>query len=154
MTPRVREAREGEAAAIAAAVAEQPLMARYGTTREGLAKNLAAAMVRGEGLLVADEGGAIAGMAWYTTTGMFGALGGYLRLIAVATGSEGRGLGALLLDEVERRVARESRRLFLLVSHFNEGARRFYAQRGYVEAGRLEGLVVDGIDELLMWRRL
>ncbi len=150
----IRDARADEVGAIADAVAGQPLLARYGTTRAALATSLGAALARGEGLLVADDEGAIAGMAWFTASGMFGALGGYLRLIAVATGQEGRGTGAQLLDEVERRVATSSRRLFLLVSHFNQGARRFYAARGYAEAGRLEGLVVADVDEILMWRRL
>lgn len=154
MTYPVRDARSDEARAIANAVAGQPLLARYGTTADALAGSLAAAMARGEGLLVADDGKAISGMAWFTEGGTFGGLGGYLRLIALAPGREGHGVGGALLDEVERRVARTSRRLFLLVSHENDGARRFYAARGYQEGGRLASLVVEGIDEIVMWRRL
>ena len=153
-SPRVREARSEDLESIALAVAKQPLLARYGTTCAALVDSLTAALARGEGLLVVEESGAIAGLAWFLATGMFGSLGGYLRLIAVAPGHEGRGLGGVLLDEVERRVALASRRLFLLVSHFNEGARRFYARRGYRESGTLPSLVKEGIDEILLWRWL
>ena len=69
-------------------------------------------------------------------------------------GCESRGLGARLMDEVERRTAEASRHLFLLVSSHNEGARRFYARRGYVETGTLPALVRADIDEVIMWKRL
>lgn len=149
----IRPARGDEAEAIALAVADQPLLARYGTTCAGLARSLDQALARGDGLLVAQEEGAVRGMAWFLASGTF-ALGGYLRLIALAPGTEGRGVGGLLLDAVEQEVAKASRHLFLLVSDFNDGARRFYAARGYRESGALPALVHEGIDEIVMWRRL
>jgi ribosomal protein S18 acetylase RimI-like enzyme len=135
-----------------APVADQPLLARYGTTRGGLAGALADALSRGDGLLVADAPGPV-GFAWYLPSGTL-ALGGYLRLIALLPGHESRGVGSLLLDEVERRVTLTSPHLFLLVSHFNEAAQRFYTRRGYASVGTLPSLVRPDIDEILMWRRL
>jgi ribosomal protein S18 acetylase RimI-like enzyme len=149
----IREARRDEASAIAAAVGEQGLFARYGATIDGLSRSLEGALSRGEPVLVAEESGAIAGFAWFLPSGTL-SLGGYLRLIAVAPGQEGRGTGGQLLDEVERRTSASSRHLFLLVTRDNDGARRFYAGRGYTEVGPLPSLVKPGLDEVLMWKVL
>ncbi len=137
---------------LAARVADQPLLRRYGTTAERLSRDLQAAHAAGQSILVAeDERGAV-GLAWFLPSGTF-ALGGYLRLIALAPGETGRGAGAALLDEVERRVRDQSRAIFLLVSHWNEGARRFYAARGYSEVGRLPGFVLADTDEIICFKR-
>jgi GNAT superfamily N-acetyltransferase len=149
----VRDATLEELPALAALVAAQPLLERYGTGADRLARDLASAHASGQPLLVADDGGRALGLAWFLPSGTF-ALGGYLRLIALAPGEEGRGAGGALLDEVERRVAQSSRALFLLVSHWNEGARRFYARRGYAEVGAIPAFVRADTDEVICYKRL
>jgi ribosomal protein S18 acetylase RimI-like enzyme len=148
----VREARLDELDALAAACAEQPLLKRYGTTAERLLKHLHGALAAQQ-LLVVEKEGAVRGFAWFLTSGTFAA-GGYLKLIALTPGAEGGGLGAALLDEVERRVATHSRFLFLLVSHWNDGARRFYATRGYREVGLLPKFVRDDTDEVICMKQV
>ena len=101
---RVREATAGELLLLAQTVAGQPLLERYEMSADKLARELSGALVRGDQVLVAEEGGRPLGFAWFLLTGTFGG-GGYLRLIALAPGSEGRGHGAALCDEMERRVA-------------------------------------------------
>ncbi len=133
-------------------IAKQPLMVRYGSTPTALSSAFARALDAGHGFIVAQQE-MLLGMAWFERTGIFGP-GGYLRLIALCPGSEGQGIGGLLLDEVERQVGQKSRALFLLVSSFNEGARRFYARRGYTEMGTLKGFVRDDIDEILCVKKL
>jgi ribosomal protein S18 acetylase RimI-like enzyme len=151
----VRPARVDELAALAAAVAPQPLLVRYEITAERLARLLGDAIARGEPVIVAapDADAAPLGFAWFQTRGTFAA-GGYLRLVAVAPGDVSRGVGAALLDAVERAVAVDSRHLFLLVSHWNEGARRFYARRGYAEVGRLPAFVRADTDEIICCKRV
>jgi ribosomal protein S18 acetylase RimI-like enzyme len=149
----IRELAPEDLDPLSRALAGQPLMARYGTTADGLRGSLERARSRGDGLLVADEAGAPCGLAWFLVEGTL-ALGGYLRLIALRPGSEGRGTGSALLAEVERRVRARSPNLFLLVTSDNDRARRFYAARGYAECGALPSLVREGIDEVLMWKRL
>ena len=150
----VRPARADELAALAAVVAPQPLLVRYEITAERLARLLGDALARGEPVVVAALGDAAPlGFAWFQTRGTFAA-GGYLRLIAVAPGDVSRGVGAALLDAVERAVAVESRHLFLLVSHWNEGASRFYARRGYAEVGRLPAFVRADTDEIICCKRV
>lgn len=150
---KVRPARLDELSALAAAVAPQPLLTRYEISSTRLAQLLAEAIGRGEPVLVADEGGVARGFAWYLYAGTLG-VGGYLRLIALAPGAEGQGAGAALLDAVEADVATRARHIFLLVSHWNEGARRFYARRGYAEVGRLPAFVRADTDEIICWKRL
>jgi GNAT superfamily N-acetyltransferase len=149
----IRPARLDELPALAAAVAPQPLLTRYEVSATRLAQLLTDAIGRGEPVLVADDGGTAHGFAWFLRSGSLGA-GGYLRLIALVPGGESRGLGAALLDAVEADVAAHARHLFLLVSHWNEGARRFYARRGYAEVGRLPAFVRPDTDEIICWKRL
>ena len=153
MSVIVRDARRDELPPLALAAAQQTLLVRYHADGARLGADLQAALDRGEPILVAEHDGAAAGFAWYLPHGGLG-LGAYLRLIALAPGSEGHGLGTALMDELERRVAAASRHLFLLVSHFNDGARRFYAARGYRECGLLPGIVRPEIDEIICWKRL
>ncbi len=96
----------------------------------------------------------VLGLARYSQSGMFGNLGGYLKLIAVSSAQTGQGMGARLLTAVEDAVRIHSRDLFLLASHFNEGAHRFYSRHGYREVGRLPDYVRPEITELIFWKRL
>jgi len=102
---------------------------------------------------VAEEEGAPGGLAWFLTSGTL-ALGGYLRLLAVLSSFQGRGLGSALLAAYEEETARGSAHAFLLVSAQNPGAQRFYRRYGYRRVGRLPELVVPGEDEIIYWKRL
>ena len=154
----VRNAERDELAALASAVAPQPLFIRYEQSGPILKRTLQAARDRGDGLIIVeDEHGCARGFAWFLRTGTFGS-GGYLQLIALEPGLEGRGYGAALLDEVERRIAAErpltAPTLFLLVSDWNHGARRFYASHDYQEVGRLPAFRRADTDEIVCMKRL
>jgi ribosomal protein S18 acetylase RimI-like enzyme len=150
---RIRPLEAAELPALSEALAALPLMVRYGRGAAGLARALEAARARGDGLLVAEDAGAVRGLAWFLTAGTL-ALGGYLKLIAVLPGGEGRGTGAALLRAFEAETARASAHAFLLVSDFNEGARRFYEREGYAVVGPLPGLVLPDVAEVLYWKKL
>lgn len=139
--------------ALSAGLAALPLLSRYGRTAASLSASLADARSRGEGLLVAEEGGAPVGLAWFLPSGTL-ALGGYLRLLAVLAPAQGRGLGAELLRAYEEATSRASAHAFLLASRENQAAQRFYQRHGYQEVGLLPSLVIPGQDELLYWKRL
>jgi GNAT superfamily N-acetyltransferase len=142
-----------DVAPLAGELERLPLMARYGRDAARLAADLRAALARGEGLLVEEEDGRVRGLAWFLASGTF-ALGGYLRLIAVAPGATGGGVGAALLAAFEAEAAKASRHAFLLVSDFNDGAQRFYERHGYARVGAIPGLVLADVAELVYWRRL
>jgi ribosomal protein S18 acetylase RimI-like enzyme len=149
----IRPLAPADVPALADGLAALPLMVRYGRDARALSRALEAALARGEGLLVAAEGGAPAGLAWFLPAGTL-ALGGYLRLIAVLAGGEGKGVGAALLRAFEAETARASAHAFLLVSDFNEAAQRFYGREGYQRVGALPGLVLPDVAEVLYWKRL
>jgi GNAT superfamily N-acetyltransferase len=139
--------------ALAAAISALPLMQRYGRDQAALAADFRAAYERGESLFVWDPGQGAEGVLWFFPTGTF-AMGGYLRLIAMAPGSSSQGAGAKLLAEFEAQVSASSRHAFLLVSDFNVDAHRFYEKHGYTKVGALPKLVRPDVDELVYWKRL
>ena len=75
--------------------------------------------------------------------------GPYLELLAVFPEAQGRGLGAEALGWLQREAAREGN-LWVMVSAFNGGARRFYRRHHFAEIGRVPDLVRPGHDEVLM----
>jgi ribosomal protein S18 acetylase RimI-like enzyme len=77
-------------------------------------------------------------------------LGAYLELLAIAPEARGEGLGSALLAHLESLVFAQARNLFVCVSDFNEGARRFYARHGYQEIGPIPDLLIPGSSELLL----
>jgi ribosomal protein S18 acetylase RimI-like enzyme len=80
--------------------------------------------------------------------------GAYIELFAVLPGAQGQGVGGALLRRVEAAYQGRTANLWLLVSAFNAGARRFYAHRGFLEVGVIADLVVPGEDEVLMRKLL
>ena len=147
----VRPAELRDAGVMADIVAGQPLWERYGYTRDQVSTDLEDA-ISGHGLLlVAETTAGILGWAWWQRRAGFG-VSPYLRLIAVARGAEGRGVGTSLLADSERRLKSSAKGLFLLVSDFNEAAQRFYESRGYQQVGRLPGFVIEDVAELIYWK--
>ena len=149
---RIRSAGEGDAPALAALVAGHPLFERYGVRPPTLAASLARAIDRGEHVAVATEGTATRGFAWWTPTGAF-ARSPYVRLLVVAADATGAGVGAQLMDAVERGAFEIASDLFALANADNEGAHRFYARRGYVEVGRIDDYIAPGLHEIVLRKR-
>ena len=155
---------------LARELAHGPLLSRYAADEARLGAELSALADsdhRTETLLIAEEtashaesaesvdaAGRLCALARFSHAGMFGRLGGYLQLIAVAPSHQGQGVGSLLLSHVEQTVRTHSRDLFLLASHFNEAAHRFYARHGYREVGQLPAYVRPDITEHIFWKRL
>jgi len=149
----LRPAVTADVPALAAGLARLPLLVRYGRDATRLARDLEAALGRGDGLILAAEAGRPAGLVWFQRTGTLG-LGGYLRLMAVFPEAQARGVGAALLGAFEVEVAASSAHGFLLCSDFNEAAQRFYERHGWVRCGALPGLVLPEVAELVFWKRL
>lgn len=77
--------------------------------------------------------------------------------IAAAADSRGHGVGTLLLEEVERRVAgRQGRMLVIETSSRTEytPARAFYERRGYSPIARVPDFYAPGDDRLIFVRSL
>lgn len=148
----VRRAVPDDAPALAALVAGHPLFERYGVHPHALAASLSRALERSEPIEVATDGAAMRGFAWWTPTGAF-ARSPYLRLLVVAADATGSGVGARLLDAVEAAAFAGAADLFALANADNDGARRFYARRGFAEVGRLDDYVAPGLHEVVLRKR-
>jgi GNAT superfamily N-acetyltransferase len=149
----LRPIADADVADLAAGLSRLPLMERYRRPVERLEADLRGALARGDGLIGAEVGGALAGFCWFLHHGTLG-MGGYLKLIAVLDGAQGRGTGAALLGAYETEVARTSAHGFLLVSDFNDAAQRFYERHGWSRVGAIPKLVLPDVDELVYWKRL
>ena len=91
-----------------------------------------------------------AGVAGFVVINMHGAFVGYLQSVGVRADSRSSGLGTRLVAFAEERIFRETPNVFLLVSSFNDRARRFYERLGYERIGELKDFIVGGYSELLM----
>ena len=76
--------------------------------------------------------------------------GAYIELFAVLPGSQGQGVGEAALGLIEQEYRGRTGNLWLLVSGFNRGARRFYERHGFQAIGVIPDLVAQGQDEVLM----
>ena len=101
---------------------------------------------------IAEYGGERCGLVLVRPAGVAGAP--YIVSIAVAPAFRSHGVGAALLDHVERAYRGRSRHLFLCVSSFNPRARRFYERHGFESVGILKAFLIEGADEVLMHKRL
>jgi ribosomal-protein-alanine N-acetyltransferase len=81
---------------------------------------------------------------------MRGAFVGFVQTLAVEPALRGRGIGEALMRFAEDRIFRDTSNVFLCVSSFNEGARRFYRRLGYEVVGELKDMLVRGHSEVLM----
>jgi GTP-binding protein len=110
-------------------VAGTALFAAYGHTRERIRRQLEEALSDGRSqLLAALQAERPCGFAWFVPRGAFDR-SGYLRLICVAEGARGTGVGSALLGELERRHLAQGG-IVLLATSTNIAAHRFYERRG------------------------
>jgi ribosomal-protein-alanine N-acetyltransferase len=101
-------------------------------------------------LVAQDEGGTVG----YTAGWAMGDEGEIDR-IAVLPSHRGHGLGAALLQSLERALREAgARRLFLEVRESNVAARALYERAGWSVLGRRPRYYADGSDALVMGREL
>jgi ribosomal-protein-alanine N-acetyltransferase len=132
---------------------ENPLWQKYGATAEGAQKMFEAALAAGAQILTARVSGQVAGFAWVAPRGAWDR-SAYLRLIGVLPAFQGRHIGRTLLQAVEKLAAETAEDMFLLVTDSNISAQRFYTRAGYRQVGAIPDYVVQGITELIFYKRL
>ena len=134
----------------AAAIASGPVFQRYGVDQSSAVDLLRSAHGR---IFVAKVGGEVAGVAIYWTDGTM-PVPAYLRILAVAEGRRGLGIGRRLLRQVEADAYRRGPNVFLCCESTNVDARRLYQREGYVEVGPLPNFIAEGITEVLYRKTL
>jgi ribosomal protein S18 acetylase RimI-like enzyme len=147
-----RRAEAHELGALARLVGGHPLFERYGVEPASLARALDDGVRAGDAVLAAEADGRLRGFAWWSPRGAFGR-SPYLRLLVVAPDAVGRGVGSALMEAFEAAAFAGAADAFLLVTHDNDAAQRFYLRRGYAEVGRLPDYVRPGITEVVLRKR-
>ena len=77
--------------------------------------------------------------------------------IAVAPRAQGKGVGTVLLEEVEGRLARQRARLVIIETSSQpiyEPTRRFYLRHGYPEVARVPDFYSEGDDRVIYAKRI
>ncbi len=81
--------------------------------------------------------------------------GPYIQLLALSPQAQGAGFGSRLLQFVEAEARRDwQRQLWVAATATNVGALRFYERHGFVRTAEIDGLVADGICEILLRKPL
>jgi ribosomal protein S18 acetylase RimI-like enzyme len=107
------------------------------------------------GVLVEDEAGELAGFAIAGKQRRQGVVIGRLITIDVDAGLRRRGIGHLLLEEIERQLkAAGATAVLLEVAIDNDSAQSFYERHGFVRTGRIPGYYLGRIDALVMEKPL
>jgi [ribosomal protein S18]-alanine N-acetyltransferase len=81
---------------------------------------------------------------------MHGALVGYIQSVCVVEKFRGYGIGSKLMEFAEDRIFTNHPNAFIMVSSFNEHARRLYEKRGYKVIGELDNLIIEGHSEYIL----
>ena len=151
---RITRARATHVPELARLMTVSPLLRRYGITRTSARASLAEGLRSRDLVLHGVEGGEIVGVAWVVLTRALDRTA-YLRLLLVAEGWQGRGVGSALLQDAERRARRSgSRHMILLVTTANRRARAFYRREGYRKVGDLPDFARPGISESMYAKTL
>lgn len=135
------------AATIASQCARIDPWRRYGVTAAELQRYLTALEPAAPryGLHINDE---LAGAAGFRMNWLRGP---YLQFLAIFPLYQRRGLGELVLAWFEgTAIARGERNLWVAASAFNADALRFYERHGFRRAAVLDGLIQDGLSEILL----
>jgi ribosomal protein S18 acetylase RimI-like enzyme len=138
---------------LARLMASSPLWQRYNVTEASTARRLSDGLAQGMTIAVAEIEGEPVGFVWYVEHGAFNR-SGYIMLIGVKPGMQGRGIGQALMEHAEKVLHASSQDVFLLVSDFNHAAQRFYARLGYQQVGAIPDYVIPGVTELVFHKHL
>lgn len=79
-----------------------------------------------------------------------GAFTGYVKTVALHPDWRGQGLGKQVFRFIEALIFPQYPNVFLCVSSFNPGAKRFYESIGYKQVGEVPDYVVKGESEFIM----
>lgn len=127
---------------------------RYGLSEKKFTAELERALKRSDLVLVAEhkKPKSVIGFSWCQAGAAFGR-SGFLRMLAVASQHQGKGVASLLLEEVEVFVADVSYDLFFLVPDFASDLQAMAEAKGYQQVGAVPGYTLPDVSELIYRKR-
>lgn len=146
MAPLIRPFQEKDREAVVLMLADSDPWKRLGYSAPEWERLFQMPLQEREAFVIESDG-RVAGIALLRQRFL---LGDYLELLAIAPSAQGQGLGRALLAHVETLVFQRTPNLFVCVSDFNRGARKFYARQGYQEIGSIPNLLIPGSAEVLL----
>lgn len=150
---QIDEMRPEDLPACARILLENPLWQRYGITAQTAEQMFVDALAQSATLLVSRLDDQLVGFVWYVTHGAWDR-SGYIRLIGILPSYQGQRIGEALMAAAETRMGQTVCEVFLLVTDTNLAAQRFYQRLGYSQVGAIPDYVVQGITELIFFKKL
>lgn len=137
-------------------IADSLMWERYGRTAEAALDFFETEHDNGSEVWVyaddSDASGSVLGYLVLIPRGMMGEFP-FVRALGVRRDHRGTGIGTELLGFAEERMFRLKPLLFMLVSDFNDGARRLYNRLGYEQVGAIPDYKKPGIGEYILMKR-
>jgi len=131
------------------ALRESKLGKTYFASEDSLRSFITEGIDKKEIYAALGEGGQFLGYIWISLNGAFYKYP-YCRNIAVKKEFRNQGVGKVLLKYYEKVGFINSPRIFILVSDFNQKAKKLYENMGFMEVGRIPDLFKDGVTEIIM----
>ncbi len=136
---------------LGAAFAQIDPWIRYPLSAAGLGAHLDALEPAAPRYVVQIDGAAcgaiILRLKWFS--------GPYVQFLGVLPNVQGQGIGSHALAWLESAARTEAaRNLWVAASDFNTGAIRLYERRGFMRVALVDNLVSDGLNEVLLRKRL
>lgn len=153
-TIKINRTSENQIGPLSIWMSDLPLMKRYEQTENSLRNNLMEALHQKNLLLsaVTTDLDFPCGFAWIVPKGAFNR-SPYLRLFGIHPKYTKRGIGTMLMFQVESKIKIDFGELFLLVSDFNVEAQSFYIHMGYLKIGEIPNYVIHGVNELIFRKK-
>ena len=102
--------------------------------------------------LVAEDEGRIVGYI-HASLAAYGVA--YISTVGISSLSQGKGVGKLLLKELEETCKKARvRKIWLMVGHINHDAVLFYLKNGYLMEGVMKDMTLNGLHSIIMSKQI
>ena len=144
----------GDIAALVKWVTALDFFARYAPSETKLARELERALKRSDLVLVAEQKKpkTVIAVVWCQAGGAFGR-SGFLRMLAVSSEQQHKGVGSLLLKEAEAFTENVSYDLFFLVPDFAKDVQAMAEAKGYQQTGGVPDYTLQDVTDLIYRKR-
>lgn len=99
-------------------------------------------------IYIAEEEGEFLALGTLRINGLAN-MGAYIRMLIVKEEFRGEGIGAKMIEYLNKIASQQVPNTFLICSVENKKAQKFYEKLGFKQVGIMKDLVINGHDEIL-----